>query len=421
LHEGYSVRNVTDDIDLAIIGNAISSSNEEAQEILRRNIPYLSFAEALNNFFLHRSTNIVVAGTHGKTTTTSLLSWILEVAGLDPGFMIGGIPANFGLNFKLGRGNLMVLEGDEYNTAFFDKRPKFVHYNPHHVILTGIEFDHADIYRDEKEVLGAFSMLYPIIPADGYLLYCSDYPELRNTIGIQPYPCEGYGIKKTGPWNAEKISITSQGMDILVKKNETENATLFCPLTGDQNLQNITACVAMARYLGISWDKIKHALHTFKGIKKRQELIGCAGDIRVMVDFAHHPTAVRETLKGLKEAYPNTRIIAVFEPKTQTSRRNIFQKLYPDALRHADLVILAPVYNPYGLPESQLLSLETIKTDLAKWNNICYNMISYDLIADKLLEVMMPGDLVVFMSSGDFENVPVTFLSALQKKVSEGQ
>jgi UDP-N-acetylmuramate: L-alanyl-gamma-D-glutamyl-meso-diaminopimelate ligase len=330
--------------------------------------------------------------------------------------MVGGIPENFGVNFKLGNGRLMVLEGDEYDTAFFDKRPKFVHYNPHSVILTGIEFDHADIYRDEEHVLSAFAMLYPLIPPDGYLLLCSDYPHLINTIGDRPYLMEGYGINTKSSWLAKKIDTTTTGMTFRVSHDGQEITTLASPLAGDHNLQNIVACIAMARYLDVPWKPIQQALLSFKGVKKRQELIAHIRDVRVMVDFAHHPTAVRETIKGLKSKYQNNRIIAVFEPKTQTSRRNLFQKQYTHALAYADLVLIAPVCNPYGLPQSELLSTHTIATDLKKQNKICFNTNNYDEIVNVLLDVLEPGDLVVFMSSGDFEGIPSRFVDVLRAR-----
>ena len=392
LREGYGADNIGKTVDLVVIGNAVSANNNEVEEIVRRGIPYLSFAEALHRFFLANTTNIVVAGTDGKTATTCLLAWILEVGGLDPGFMVGGIPLNFGANFRKGGGTLMVLEGDEYNTAFFDRRPKFVHYRPHSAILTSIEFDHADIYRNQDEITAAFALLFPLMPPDGYLLHCADFPPIQTLIPpSHEYAVESYGLTAQSSWLATYTGDSNHGMSFTLTDNRGNTRTMTSPLTGRQNLQNITACVAMARRFNVTWELIDRALASFRGVKKRQEILETIGDTIIMVDFAHHPTAIRETLKGLASRYPHKPLIAVFEPKTQTSRRAIFQREFAPALANAHITIIAPVYNPYNLPDSQLLSPSTLQSAIEKLGKVGYKTDNYDQIVNILLDVVRGG------------------------------
>ncbi|MBW1942958.1 MAG: UDP-N-acetylmuramate:L-alanyl-gamma-D-glutamyl-meso-diaminopimelate ligase, partial [Deltaproteobacteria bacterium] len=333
--EGYAPTNLNPAPDLVIVGNVITRQNPEALELAELGIPYLSMPQALREFAMKGQRPIVIAGTHGKTTTSALASWFLETGGLDPGFMVGGICRNFNGNFRAGRGPYFVIEGDEYDTAFFDKGPKFVHYAPWITILTSIEFDHADIYRDLDHVLQSFRSLIDIIPSDGLLIANGDNPLVLEEAKRAKCPVVTYGFTEGAEWSAADISYREEGTHLTVCHGRDEFVPLVTPIYGRHNISNLLSVVALSHFLKIDRLQLQKAAGTFTGIKRRQEIKGEKGGILVLDDFAHHPTAVRETILAVRERYRSRRLIAVFEPRSNSSRRNIFQEAYAGAFDNA--------------------------------------------------------------------------------------
>ncbi|MBN2125659.1 MAG: UDP-N-acetylmuramate:L-alanyl-gamma-D-glutamyl-meso-diaminopimelate ligase, partial [Deltaproteobacteria bacterium] len=326
VREGYGAGNLSSRPDLVIVGNVITRENPEAVELSRLAIPYLSLPQALGHFAFGDRKSVVVCGTHGKTTTSALAAWVLERGGMDPGFMIGGIPLDFNANFKLGKGPYFVIEGDEYDTAFFDKGPKFLHYRPWFTILTGIEFDHADIYRDIAHVRESFRRLIALIPPGGRLIANGDDPIVRAEAQRAACPVTFYALENPASWKAWGI-LQEQGMTRLEVSGETgERVIIETPLYGRHNVSNLLSVVALAHYLGIDPSNLAEALRSFRGVRRRQEIRGEKRGVLVLDDFAHHPTAVRETLRAVWERYPGRRLVAVFEPRSNSSRRNVFQE-----------------------------------------------------------------------------------------------
>ena len=332
---GYKEEHLADKPDLVVIGNAVSRDNPEVRETLRLGVDYLSFPQALGRFLIGSKRSLVVAGTHGKTTTSSLMAWVLAKSGRQPSFFIGGMPANFSGGFTNGTGDWVVLEGDEYDSAFFDKGPKFLHYRPEKVILTSVEFDHADIYRDLAHLKDAFRRLVELIPASGTLLACNEYDAAKEAASHARCPVSFYGSAEPRGWEAKNIRADSGATWFEPRYEGRSDGPVKLALMGKHNVSNALAVYATARELGIDHQSIAEAMATFQGVKRRQELKGEAGGITVLDDFAHHPTAVRETIEGVRSAYRGRRIWAVFEPRSNTSRRRIFAHEFPQALRGA--------------------------------------------------------------------------------------
>jgi len=307
--------------DLVIVGNAMSRGNPEVEYMLNQRLRYASLPEILKEYFIRGKYSCVVAGTHGKTTTSGLLAWTLESAGLDPSFFIGGIPENFGQGYKLGEGRLFVLEGDEYDSAFFDKGPKFLHYMPDLVILNNVEFDHADIYRSFDEVRIAFQRLVNLIPANGHLVACWDDAEVRKLAERAFCTVTTFGTGPETGWRATEIRAVHSGTEFTVVHNNKPLGPFFVPLFGEHNVKNATAVLAASAQLGVPVDQAARALRSFKGIRRRLQVRFDEGGITVLDDFAHHPTEVRETLRALRHQYPKRRIWAAFEPRTATTKR----------------------------------------------------------------------------------------------------
>ncbi len=325
--KGYKAENLHPKPDFVIVGNVISANNEEAQELMKLNIPYTSLPKAMGEFIIGSRESVVISGTHGKTTTTSMMSWVAENAGMKPGFLIGGIPKNFSQSFKNPEGNYFIIEGDEYDTAFFDKVPKFIHYKPKHVILTSVEFDHADIYKDLQAVKEAFARLVKMIPPEGTLLACAEdanVMELRKL--AQCKNSFTYGFANDADFKAKVLFQNEKGLGFEVHYRGEILGPYAMQITGDYNILNATAVIAMGKCLGISENRIQIAMESFEGVKRRQEILGEPNGILVIEDFAHHPTAVRETVKGIQKKYPGRKVFSVFEPRSATSRRKVFQK-----------------------------------------------------------------------------------------------
>ena len=410
---GFRPENIEPDTDLVVIGNAVSKTNPEVLAVLERGIPYRSFPQALAEFFLKDRVPIVVAGTHGKTTTAALMAWVLECAGLDPGFLIGGWVKNFDSNSRAGTGRYFVVEGDEYDTAFFDKGPKFLHYRPHDAILTSIEFDHGDIYNSLDEIKTAFRAFVHLIPSDGILFAADDDPHVREVIRGLSCPVSLYGLDSLARWHAEQVRFDSKGVSFRVMDGRRDLGLFRSPLVGRHNLVNALGVIGLATALGLSPDAIKKGIESFQGVKRRQEVVGQVNGVIVMDDFAHHPTAIRETLAGLRLRYPDHRIWAVFEPRSATSRRNIFQKEFSQAFDSADRIMIADLFAPEKLAAGLRLDPKRVVEDLRALGKEAAFVPTTDEIVRTLAPQLRSGDLVCVMSSGGFDGIHGKLLKAL--------
>jgi len=410
---GYRPENLDPKPDLVIVGNVITRKNPEAVALGRLGLPYLSFPQAIGRFALKGRRSIVVSGTHGKTTTTAVMAWMLETAGLDPGFMIGGIPVNFGKNYKTGAGPYFVIEGDEYDTAFFDKGPKFLHYRPWMTVVTGIEFDHADIYRDLDHVIDSFRRLIALIPADGLLIANGDDPIISRETGRAACPIQTYGHGGQNSWRAEDIRIRGS-LTRLTIVNQGHRVQFSTSLYGRHNMANLLAAVALGRALHVSWDILEEAARTFSGVKRRQEVIGEPNGVLVLDDFAHHPTAVRETIFAVKEKYPNRRLIAVFEPRSNSSRRKVFQREYALSFDGADEVFIAEPPLMEGIPVAERFSSRQLVSDLKERGLAASCCETTDRLLGDLLQEVRSGDVVLIMSNGGFDRLHQRLLGALE-------
>ncbi len=406
VQEGFDARRLQPAPDLVIIGNAVSRGNPEAEEVLNRKIPYMSLPEALKEFFLRGKYSCVVAGTHGKTTTSSLLAWTLEASGRKPGFFIGGLPENFGRGFQLGGGPHFVLEGDEYDSAFFDKAPKFLHYLPDLVILNNVEFDHADIYRSFEDVVIAFRRLINIIPGNGHLVAGIDDPVVQDLTRYAFSHVHTFGFSSDAEWRAVDVRFGPEGTAFRVEKEGQTVADLSLPLSGDHNVRNALGCFVAAQTLGLSAEEIAAAFRRFRGVRKRLQLRGEVDGVLVFDDFAHHPTEVRETLNGLRQRYPQRRIWAFFEPRTATTKRKIFEDAYARAFEAADHVVIAPLYRPDKVPEGERLSVEQLAERLRTAGLHAVVCPLGEAMLELLGAEVQQGDILLFMSNGDFGGVP---------------
>jgi UDP-N-acetylmuramate: L-alanyl-gamma-D-glutamyl-meso-diaminopimelate ligase len=415
IYEGYSASNIDDLPDLVVIGNVITKDNPEAQEVLKRGIPYLSMPQAVTSFFIKDKTSIVVAGTHGKTTTSTLLTWLFTKAGEDPGFLVGGVGNNFGSSAHQGNGRIFVVEGDEYDTAFFDKGPKFLHYLPKVVLLTSIEFDHADIYRDLGHLKTSFEKLISIIPPDGLLIAWGEDENIRNVIGGAKARVVTYGLKEGSDYFAGNVSLSEHGteFDLIGPKIRTRFRT---PLFGEHNLLNVIGSLALLCEYGIDKDKIQEGLDTFEGVRRRQELAGEIGSVAVIDDFAHHPTAVKKTIQSVRQRYPGRRLWAVFEPRSNTSRRSVFEKEFISALSSADRVLIAQIFKPEKIPEGERLNVQFVADTLMKNGIDSHYIPDNDHLLEFLLRNVSANDVVLFMSNGEFDALPRRLVDGLKKR-----
>jgi UDP-N-acetylmuramate: L-alanyl-gamma-D-glutamyl-meso-diaminopimelate ligase len=410
---GYDPAHIEPSTDLVIIGNAVGKTNPEVVATLERGLPTLSMPAALGEFFLKGKQSLVVAGTHGKTTTSSLLAWVLTSAGRDPGMMIGGWVKNFNSNHRLGEGDYFVVEGDEYDTAFFDKGPKFLHYQPRHAILTSIEFDHGDIYPDLAAIKQAFRKFVALLPAEGLLVAAAGDPAIGEVVKGAGCRIETYGIDEEADWQAEQIEMTGDLLSFDVFYRRKKMGTIRSPLVGRHNLKNSLAVIALAHRIGVPWEKIADGVLRFEGVKRRQEIVGEVRAILIIDDFAHHPTAIAETLAALRLRYPSRRLWAVFEPRSATSRRNVFQKEFVTALAAADRIILADLFAPEKIPAEQRLHPEQIISDLAALGKSALFLSTPDQIVSELVKSLQPGDVVCVMSSGGFGGIHQKLISRL--------
>ncbi len=410
---GFSPSNLDWNPDLVVVGNVCRKDHVEAVAAQERGIPLTSFPAVLEEQFLKDRHAVVVAGTHGKTTCSSLLSWLLADTGRDPSFFIGGIPQNFGQSFRLGKGPHFVLEGDEYDTAFFDKESKFLHYRPRSVLFTGVEFDHADIFDDLDSILRSFDRFLRQVPPDGNILVwsgCDPAVSLARGVAEDFRRVETYGVQDDPvveglpSWHARVTSRDPHGTWLEVRRNGERFVRLRTTLTGMYNLRNLVGCVALCHNLGLGSEELHQAVMGFRGVKRRQEVRGVAMGVTVIDDFAHHPTAVRETLAGLRAAYGG-RLFALFEPRSATSRRAVFQEQFATAFDAADEVIIGAPYDQSRIAETDRLDPEQLVADLRERNLRAGYIPSVTEIVDTVTNRVRPGDVVVVMSSGSFENL----------------
>lgn len=413
VHLGFAAEHLDPEPDLVIVGNAVSRGNPEVEEVLNRKLHYVSLPCVLREFFIRGQYSCVVAGTHGKTTTSSLLAWTLEAAGRDPGFFIGGIPENFGRGFKLGKGKYFVCEGDEYDSAFFDKRSKFLHYLPDLVILNNIEFDHADIFNSYDDVETAFVRLLKVIPANGYLFACWDDENVKRVSDTARSRVISFGLQPDADWQARNIRYGSEETHFEVHHKDRFVAAFTTPLSGEHMVRNCLAVAAAASTLGVPAESIAKAMASFKNVRRRLQLKGERRGIRVFDDFAHHPTEIAATIDSVRKKYPEARVWAVFEPRTATSKRKVIEKQLVKSLSTADEVILTPLYREDKVPAAERLQPESVQAGLTAMG-VANHLLSADQnMVEFLLRELRDNDVVLFMSNGDFHQIPDKLLAEL--------
>lgn len=410
LFQGYDPSHLDHSPDLVIIGNAVTRQNAEAQAVLTSGIPYVSMPQAVNEFIAKNKKIILVTGTHGKTTTSSIMAHILYMAGMDPSFLIGGILRDFNSGFRIGQGDYMVIEGDEYDTAFFDKGPKFMHYAPEIIIITGIEFDHADIFTDVEHIKRAFSALVQKNEKISHIIANDDSLHLKEVLSESAASIETYGEKAQWAFSNHRQLELKTYFDV---QGPSQSVSIETGLVGRHNLFNTMACIAAAKRIGISNEIIKVSLNAFSGVKRRQEIRGIKKGITVMDDFAHHPTAVSETIKALIPFYKDGRIIAVFEPRTNTSMRNFFQNSYPDAFMGADMVCICEPSVKKNIPDQERLSLRQLVADIEKKGIQAIYFEKTDSLLNFLISELRNKDLALIMSNGGFDNIHEKLLKAI--------
>ena len=404
----YAESNLAAKPDLVVIGNTISRGNPEAEVVLEHKLRYCSLPELLKEFFLRGKRSLVVAGTHGKTTTTSLLAWVFEHNGLNPGFLIGGIPNNFGEGARFTGSPWFIIEGDEYDTAFFDKRSKFVHYLPEVAILNNLEFDHADIFENLGAVQTAFKRLINLIPRNGQLLANGDDPNLAPLLDVTHCPVKRFGL---GGHNS------IQGFNLRYGPTATEfeipSFKFHLNMVGELNVRNALAVVACAKHCGLSNKQIQGAFDTFKGVKRRMEVRGVVGGVTVVDDFGHHPTAIRETLGALRLKYAQHRIWAVFEPRSNTTRRNVFQNELARAFHDADAVVVSQIARLELLQPGERLDPQKLLQDIQADGRVAVYLTDADAIVAHLKKEAAGGDVVCVFSNGGFGGIQEKLLAAL--------
>lgn len=413
--EGYDPAHLEPRPDLVVVGNAIRRDNPEATAAREGGLEILSMPQALSRFFLASRKPLVVAGTHGKTTTSSLAAWVYSACGRDPGFLIGGVPQNLDRSFAIGGGERFIIEGDEYNAAYFDRGPKFLHYQPETVILTSVEYDHADLYDSPEDLLAAYRRLVRLPGPEGLLVAHGDDPEVRAVAAEADCPVVFYGL---GPDNAIRPLAwepAGGGTRCRLSDPQAGEVDLELATTGRHNLLNSLAVWAVARRDGLDAAAIADALARFAGVRRRQEELGTAAGVTVVDDFAHHPTAVAETLPALAARYPGRRLVVVFEPRSLTAGRKMFFDAYREAFRQADAVYFAPLFHAERLGAERRLDLAALIAALEADGGRGATADSVDALAARVLADLQPGDVVVTMSSGSFEGLPAKLLSALDR------
>jgi UDP-N-acetylmuramate: L-alanyl-gamma-D-glutamyl-meso-diaminopimelate ligase len=409
LMEGYRAENIPAYADVVVIGNAMKRGNAEVEAVLNRKLLYLSLPELLRNFFLRGHHNLVVTGTHGKTTTTALLAWIMEEAGRKPGYLIGGIPKNFGEGARLNDSKYFVIEGDEYDTAFFDKRSKFVHYLPELVIVNNLEFDHADIFNNIDEIKLSFRRLLNIVPQNGMIVVNGDDPNSVEVAKDCLAQMVEVGFSKNCAERIRDVSYSSGASRFKLGDDSFE-----IPLVGEFNVHNAAMAATAARFYDVPAATIASAFSRFSGIARRQELRGEAGGVKVIDDFGHHPTAIAQTLRALRHRFHGERLWAVFEPRSNTTRRAVFQQQLPEALKLADGVFISQVARIEQIPEDQRLNPQRVVAAIAETGRPAFYEQNANAIVDRIIPMLRPKDVVVVFSNGGFDNIHEKLLTRLR-------
>jgi UDP-N-acetylmuramate: L-alanyl-gamma-D-glutamyl-meso-diaminopimelate ligase len=419
--EPFSEANLQPAPDLIVVGNALSRGNPEVEFMLDRRIPFTSLARMIHDEFIQGHESLVVAGTHGKTTTTSMLAWIYEVAArrqpeLAPSFLIGGVAENFGTSFHLSNGRPFIIEGDEYDTAFFDKGPKFMHYFPDALILTHVEFDHADIYADLPAVKTAFRRLVNLVPRRGRIVAFDGSGNVTECLNNALCSVERYGLDANSTWHLKDLHFENGASHWRLLRSGEPWAELTLPMAGEHNALNATAAAALAAGQGIAPQPIAEALATFRSVRRRLEVRAEINGIVVIDDFAHHPTAIRETLRALRAAYPGRRLWAVLEPRSNTLRRNVFERELVESLALADRVVLASVFHSEKIPDGERLHPENVVAALIRSGHEAVLLPNADAIVAKIVPQLASGDVVAILSNGGFEGIYEKLPAALRQR-----
>ena len=408
---GHDENNIPDKVDLVVIGNAMSRGNVEVESVLNRKIPYTSLPELIKRYFLQGKRNIVITGTHGKTTTSSIIAHLLNDNGLNPNLMIGGIPLDIGKGGRFTESEFFVIEGDEYDTAFFDKRSKFVHYMPEIVVVNNIEFDHADIFNNIEEIKLSFKRMLNIVPENGIVFVNGDDNDAVEVTENCRAPVIKVGANDNCDFKIENLNLESFNSSFSIKDNSYQ-----LPMDGEFNVRNAAMAIAVSDFLNIDQKNIIESVSKFSGIARRQELRGEEKNVKVIDDFGHHPTAIAATIGALKQRYPDSKIWAIFEPRSNTSRRNLLQSELEDSLSQADGVFISEVPNPEKVPDGELLDVESVIENLSSRGKEAFIGLSSDDIVNKLIPLTSSGDTIVVLSNGGFGGIHEKLLEALKVK-----
>jgi len=415
----FAEKNLDPRPDLVVVGNAISRGNVELERLLDERIPFCSMPQILHDEFLVGKEVLVVAGTHGKTTTTSMLAWIFESAGLSPSFLIGGIAENFGSSFGLGSGKHFIMEGDEYDTAFFDKGPKFLHYFPDAVILTSVEFDHADIYKDLDAVETAFKRLVNLVPRRGRIVAFDRGESLDRCLAKAFCPVKRYGSSERAGWKITNLKLQADRTAWSVVRDGEPWADFEFALGGEYNVWNATAAAALASECGVSKEAVNHALRTFRSVKRRLEVKADVNGVTIIDDFAHHPTAIEQTICALRARYAGRRLWVVLEPRSNTMRRNVLQDALARSLALADEVVVAEIFKSEAIPASERLDLYRVTGEIHKHGIRARILADADTIVDTVAPELRSGDVVAILSNGGFGGIYEKLPERLQRSASE--
>ncbi len=399
--------------DVVVVGNVVRAANPEAAAMRERGLPHVSFPQALGELFIAPRHGVVVVGTHGKTTTSALMGFVLYRALRDPSFLVGGVTRDFDSNFRLGEGAHFVVEGDEYDTAYFDKGPKFLHYRPRTAILTSCEMDHADIYRDEAHYRSAFERFVSLLPADGFLAACSTWDSVVELARGARCPVETYSVERPAHWEARELSLGADGARFVLTRGGRALGAVRLAVGGAHNVENALGVAAAASRLGLSFEEIARGLEEFRGVKRRQEVRGSAGGVTVIDDFAHHPTAVSRTLAAIQGSYPGARLVACFEPRSNTSRRSLHQEEYARSFGDAARVFLLRPAPTDRVPEAERLDVDRLAGDLIGGGPPAQACASVEEMVAGVKAEARPGDVVVAMSNGAFGAIWEKLLRAL--------
>lgn len=417
--KGFDGRNVDNGLDLVVVGNVARRDNPEVLAAVGMNIPLVSMPQAIRRFFLQDRFSVVAAGTHGKTTVTSMTSWLLQFAGEEPSYLVGGVPLNFGSNFRIGEGRHFVIEGDEYDTAFFDKKAKFFHYNPSVAVITSLEFDHADIYRDFDHLKETFSEFAGTVNPQGTLVYCADYPVLEEIVAGASAKTVSYGFSREADWKIANVRSDPQGTSYELTVRGGIVGTVTVPMWGNHNVLNSVAALAAARYAGVPLETAIKGIGFFDGVMRRFQTVGKEWGVTVLDDFAHHPTAVRETVLATKTRFPDARIFAAYHFESNTSRRKVFEKEYSTAFFGADFVFLTyPLIKKDGMKADEYLNPHAVLAGIKGYANDAQAYKDMRIMAAGVAEMLEPGDVVIAMSGRDFTPFYETLLPMLKRRSS---